>query len=251
MLTSRVHLCCIALLTTVATRTVDAQVIQSRDPKLSDQWVFGMSGFGGIPVGEFRKHENGGGGAELAVGFQPIRRAPLVLRGSGGFLLYGRYNRDTSRDVCDAFGNCVNEVVFYDARYHNMSFFQAGPELMATDGAWRPFAFALAGVTFFNSWAQYGDPNRSNTSRSLLSSHNFSTAYGLGVRKIGKSFGRAGGFELAFRFTRNAKARYLNEESVRPLGNGTYEVSPRTGAANVAGIHLGFWVGPYVHWSER
>lgn len=241
----------ITLLATLLAGTADAQVIQAREPKLKDQWVFGLNGFAGIPVGDFRKHEDGGGGAEMTIGFQPFRREPLVLRGTGGFLLYGRFNRNREADICDAFGNCTTEVVFYNARYHNMSFFQAGPELMATDGPWRPFAFALAGVTFFNSWANYGDPNRSETSTSLLSSRNFSTAYGAGVRKVGRTFGRESGFELAFRVTRNAKARYLTEEGVRPRGDGTFEVTPRTGAANVAGIHIGIWMGPYINWNER
>lgn len=242
----------IALLTTLLVRVAQAQVISPRAPRLTDQWVFGLSGFGGIPVGEFRNHEDGGGGAELTLGFQPFRREPLVLRGNAGFLLYGRYNRNQAQDICDAFGNCTNEVVFYNARYHNMSFFQAGPELMAVDGAWRPFGFALAGVTFFNSWANYGRPTQGGApSRSLLSSRNFSTAYGIGVRKVGQVFGREGGWEFALRFTRNAKARYLNEDGVRPRADGSWDVSPRSGAANVLGIHFGFWGGPYINWNER
>src|SRR5437867_7185082 len=117
-----------ALLLALLAPAAGAQVIQARPPKLTDQWVFGISGFGGIPVGDFKRHEDGGGGMELFTGFQPFRRQPLVLRGNGGFLLYGRYNRNADREYCDQFGqNCFTETVFYNSRYHNMSFFQADP----------------------------------------------------------------------------------------------------------------------------
>ena len=31
----------------------------------------------------------------------------------------------------------------------------------------------------------------------------------------------------------------------------TWDITPNTGAANVAGIHVGIWVGPYINWNER
>lgn len=241
----------VLLLVTLAA-TADGQVIQARQPKRLDQWVFGLSGFGGIPVGEFKQHEDGGGGMEMTLGYQMFRRQPLVLRGNAGFLMYGRYSRDNSRRVCDNFGQCTDETFFYNSRYHNMTFLQIGPEIMATDGRWRPFAYALTGVTFFNSWANYGWSNGSDTpSRSLFSSRNLSSAYGAGIRLSSNGGGREMGWELAFRLTRNANATYLTDDSVSPQSNGSWIVSPRTGAANVLGIHLGFFVGPFVNWNER
>lgn len=242
----------VALLAVVCS-TADAQIFQAREPRLRDQWVFGLTAFGGIPVGDFKQKEDGGGGLELAIGFQPFRRQPLVLRGNAGFLMYGRYSRNQDQEVCDFFGNnCQTETVFYDARYHNMSFLQFGPELMATDGRWRPFSYAQAGVTFFNSWANYGRPSSGVApSRSLLATRNFSTAYGLGVRHIENSFGREGGFEMAVRFTRNAKARYLNDQGVLRRADGSYDINPQTGAANVLSIHIGVWGGPFINWNER
>ena len=241
----------IALIAAAVCRPAEAQIFHLRDARPIDQWVFGISGFGGIPVGEFRKTEDGGGGAELTIGWQPFRRQPLVLRGNAGFLMYGHFGRDVEDTVCDAFGNCTTETVWMNSRYHNMSFFQLGPELMATDGKWRPFAFALAGTTLFNSWANLGDPNNGGGSTSLFYSRNFSTAYGAGVRLVKQSFGRESGLELALRFTRNAHARSVTEAGVYRRSDGTWDIAPNTGAANVAGIHVGFWLGPYINWNER
>jgi len=233
-------------------QTADAQVFKLREPRMRDQWVFGLSGFGGLPVGDFKQHEDGGGGMELTVGFQPFRRQPLVVRGNAAFLLYGRYNRDGTRDVCDIFGNnCQTQTVWYNSRYHNMSVFQIGPEFMATDGKWRPFAFALAGMTHFSSWANYGDPNSSGSSTGLYSSHNFSSAYGAGVRMVKQAFGRESGFEMALRFTRNPRSTYLTDRGVFRRSDGSYDIAPETSAANVLGIHLGVWLGPFINWNER
>ncbi|MEX2153846.1 MAG: hypothetical protein WD825_10950 [Gemmatimonadaceae bacterium] len=237
----------------MAQAAAQAQLIPTRQPSLSDQWVFSGSLFGGLPVGEFKKHEDGGGGGELMVGFQPWRRQPFVLRGSFAGMKYGGVKARAYQDVCDAF-TCWTEEITYDARNHSMWILQGGPEFMATDGTWRPFGFAHAGVTFFSSRATLianGPTGPDPESQSIFSSNNLSTAYGAGIRRVTTKHGREGGFELAFRVTRNAKASYLTEEGIRQNPDGTWAVSPRHGAANVLGIHLGFWIGPHILWNER
>ena len=219
---------------------------------LLDQWVFGISGLGGIPVGEFRKNENGGGGLELMIGFQPIRRQPLTIRGQIDWLMYGRIDRDVERDYCDILG-CETYTVYYDSRSHMMFTFQAGPEIAPVKGKWRPFVFALAGSTVFHSNANIGDPDFSGDPQTdnLFSSANFSTTYGGGLRVVDESERRSGAFELSVHFTRNAKADYLTERGLTRTSSGTWVVRPVRGAANVLLIKLGFWVGPNVPWFER
>lgn len=244
----------IALLTTLLALPASAQVIESRLPKVTDQWLFSGSLFGGLPVGEFKNHEDGAGGIALMLGFQPWRRQPLVMRADFAGMQYGNVNARAFQDVCDAVGNCWTEEVTYSARNHNMMFFQAGPEFMATDGTWRPFGFALVGTTVFSSRATVlaNTPLGPDTeTRNLFASSNLSTAYGAGVRRVTTKHGREGGFELSLRVTRNAKARYLTESGMNRRADGTWDVSPREGAANVLGIHLGFWVGPHIMWNER
>jgi hypothetical protein len=249
-----VHPLRIALFATAClTQLAHAQVIPGPVHRLRDQWVFGGSLFGGFPVGDFRNHEDGGGGGEIMVGFQPFRREPLAIRGTVGSLVYGTVDGYGYQDVCDAF-SCWTEEVRYNARNHVMTFLQAGPELMATDGRWRPYVYALAGITFFNSWANLkpsGPNGPGESTQSLFSSHNFSTAYGAGVRRVSSPFGRAGGWEIAVRMTRNAKARYLTEDGLYRNSDGTWNISPRSGAANVVGVHFGFWIGPRRNWDER
>jgi hypothetical protein len=241
----------ITLLLAAAT-TASGQVVQSSQQRLADQWVFSLSGLGGIPVGEFRKNENGGGGLELMVGFQPVRRQPLKIRGQINWLMYGNIDRDIEEDYCDAFG-CQTYTVYYDSRQHMMFTFQAGPELTPVNGRWRPFVYALAGSTVFHSSASVGEPDFSGNepSDNLFTSANFSTSYGVGIRRVDESKTRSTGFELSAHFTRNAKADYLTERGLTRTSNGTWIVQPVRGPANVVMIKLGFWVGPNVPWFER
>lgn len=230
-----------------------AQIFALRQPKLTDQFLFGVSAGGGLPVGEFKNHEDGGGGFELMFGYQPFRRFPLALRSHGGALIYGSIDERAVADFCDQYGYCQTEEVNYNARDHSMWYLQAGPELFATEGRFRPFMFAVGGITWFRSWANIlpDNPYGSQRSETLFSSHNVSTAYGAGFRIVGNSFGRSSGFELSARVTRNAKASYLTEEGTIKNADGTFTVTPRYGAANVLGIHIGFWLGPFVNWNER
>jgi len=236
-----------------AADSAPAQVIDARPRKFSDQWIFEGSGFAGFPTGDFRKDEKIGGGLNLSVALQPFRRQPLALRMDLGGMIYDGLENDEDQEVCDFFGNnCQNETVFYDNRHHYMSFVQAGPEFFATDGKVRPYAFALGGVTFFNSTAAYGPTGtgQSNT-RSLFTSQNVSSTYGVGLRFVTKNYGREGGFDIGVRFMRNAKARYLTDKGVYRRADGSYDVSARQGAANVLMIHIGYNGGPFVNWDER
>jgi hypothetical protein len=240
------------LLVAALATELSGQVIRNSQPRLRDQWTFSIGGFGGIPVGDFRKHENGGGGFEVMAGFQPIRRQPIVLRTQMGGLIYGNINRDVEQDYCDVTG-CYSETVYYDSRQHSMFYFQSGLELMATDGKIRPFAIALAGITNFSSEAKLGYPSLLGNppTENLFSASNFSTSYGGGLRWVFGNTGRVGAFQLSAQITRNAKARYMTERGLTRRSDGSWVINPQTGAANVLGIHLGFWLGPNVLWNER
>jgi hypothetical protein len=189
---------------------------------------------------------------EGMLGFQPWRRQPLLIRGHISSLVYGSVQAEGQQQVCDFF-SCHTETVSYNARSHTMTSLLAGPEFFATDGAWRPFAFALAGATFFRSWANLKpqSPSGSESSVTLFSARNFSTSYGAGVRYVWTRFGREYGVEMASRVTRNAGARYLTESGLVQRPDGLFDVTPRQSAADVLGIHLGFWMGPYINWNER
>ena len=218
--------------------------------------MIGFSLLGGIPVGDFRNHENGGGGGEFSIGFQPIRQQPLILRFSGGGMQYGTLKGYGFQEVCDDPNdpnNCYTDEVEYNARSHNMWYAQAGPELTGVTGAWRPFAFAMAGWTGFYSRANIKPttPGGTEWSQGLHSSTNFSTSYGVGIRRVWDTGGRAMGIELSPRITRNAKASYLSEEGMIRNADGSWTAVPREGAANVLGIYLGFYVGPRARWNAR
>ena len=231
---------------------LQAQIVQPEAHSWTDQWVFGFNLVGGVPLGEFRSHEDGGAGLELMAGYQPFRREPLVLRAGFIGLQYGAHNARGLQRVCDEY-SCWTEFAVYQARSHSMMVLHGGAELMATDGVWRPFAFALGGLTMFRSTARLpaSDPYGTEEERSLFSSDNTSTAYGGGLRHVSTFIGREAGFELSARVTRNANASYVNEDGVTQEPDGSWTVTPRNGAANLLGIHVGFWIGPRIRWNER
>lgn len=241
----------LTLLTTFAI-TAHGQLIQARQPSWTDQWTFNASFMGGKPLGEFRNEENGGFGGEVTLGFQPFRRQPLVFRGSAGGLQYHAVKARGYQEVCDESGCWLDEVE-YNARSHNMWYAYAGPEIMATAGTLRPFAFAMVGRNFFRSQANFKptSPGGQEFSQSLFSSHNFSTAYGGGIRTMVPTSGRGIGIEVAARVNRNVDAEYLTERGVVENPDGSVTITPRRGQAHVLGISVGIWVGPNVLWSER
>lgn len=232
--------------------TAEAQILQPRQPGWMDQWVIGGAFMGGKPLGEFRNEENGGFGGEFTLGYQLFRRQPLVLRGSVGGIQYHAVKAFGYQENCDESG-CWLEEVQYNARSHNMWYAYAGPEIMATDGPLRPFAFAMVGRTLFRSQANFKPttPGGQEFSQTLFSENNFSTSYGGGVRMMVTNSGRPIGVELAARVNRNIDAEYLTERGVVENPDGSITITPRRGAAHVLGIHLGIWLGPNVLWSER
>lgn len=241
------------MLFVLAASAAGAQVFTPRAPRSTDQWLVSFGGFGGLPLGEFRQYEDGGGGAEMMLGFQPWRRQPLVVRLQGGGMLYGAVGAYGYQDVCDQYNSCWTERVRYNARSHAMWSLQGGPEFMATDGRWRPFAYALAGYTLFHSQANYkpSTPYGQEYSQSLFTSHNFSTSYGGGLRWTRSRYGREKALELSARVTRNAKAQYLTEDGLYQNPDSSWSVSPRRGAANLLILQVSLWIGPYINWNER
>lgn len=243
----------LTLLTTIfLSATSEAQILQARQPSRMDQWVIGGAFMGGKPLGEFRNEENGGFGGEFTLGYQLFRRQPLILRGSIGGMQYHAVKARGYQENCDETG-CWLEEVEYNARSHNMWYAYGGPEILATDGTLRPFAFAMVGRSWFRSQANFKptSPGGQEFSQVLFSENNFSTSYGGGVRMMLTNTGRPIGLELSARVNRNIDAEYLTERGVVENPDGSITITPRRGAAHVLGIYLGIWVGPNVHWSER
>lgn len=228
------------------------QILQPQAARASDLWTLGASFMGGLPVGDFREEENGGFGGELTVGFQPIRGQPLLFRATGGGMKYGSRKAWGYQETCDDNG-CWLEEREYDARSHSMYYLHGGPEVFATAGKIRPFAFAMLGRTFFSSRANFKPttPYGEEWSQGIFSSNNFSTSYGGGLRWMGSTAGRQIGFELSARVIRNGDAEYLTERRLVENPDGSLTIDPRAGQAHVLGIHLGIWFGPHVRWTDR
>lgn len=228
------------------------QIIQPPAPKITDLFTIGASFQGGLPVGDFRREDNGGFGGEVVLGFQPFRGQPLLLRASGGGIKYGTKKAWGYQETCDDSG-CWVEEKEYDARSHSMYTFQFGPEFFLTTGKVRPFAFATVGRTVFSSRANFKPttPYGQEWSQGIFSSNNLSTTYGGGLRWMATQAGRQIGFEMSGRVHRNIGAEYLTERRVVENPDGSLTIDPAYGAAHVVGIQLGIWIGPHVRWNSR
>jgi hypothetical protein len=224
---------------------LSAQIIQPPpEPRGRGQWIGGLDGFAAGAIGEFKKNENGGVGAELFGGYQPVRRLPFVLRASTAMIRYGGFDHDVTEEDCDDDGLCSTEVTYYDSRTHDMFLFQVGPELTATGGKWRPYAQASIGYTVFSSQSAIGPAGR-EISQGLMSSANRSTVLGIGVRRVKRYLGRESAVDFGVRLIRNPNARWVNEGSLRSRGDGTFDVTPRTGSAHMIAVHVGMWGGSF------
>jgi hypothetical protein len=241
-----------AALAVLPLATAAAQIIQPNQAKATDLFTVGASFMGGLPVGEFRREDNGGFGGEVVLGFQPFRGQPLLIRGSAGGMKYGSRKAWGYQETCDDNG-CWLEEQEYDARSHSMYNLQIGPEVFLTSGTIRPFAFATLGRTFFSSRANFKPttPYGEEWSQGIFSSNNFSTTYGGGLRWMATTSGRQIGFELSARVHRNIGAEYLTEPRVTENPDGSLVIDPAYGAAHVLGIQLGIWFGPHVRWNQR
>ena len=201
----------------------------------------------GVPVGAFRRNEDGGGGLGFhgAYALDPGRH--VALRAEGGFLEYGYVTSDITVPAYDDGGSYVgNTKVSYTLREHQMYTLDIGPEVTARRGAVRPYGFATAGVSYFLSRMNVRPPQYDGddgVDRTIFSSGNFAWSTGVGLR-LGSHDARSGLFDIGIRFRRNARARYANDRSLTNVSGGPVLVTPFYGSANLITIYAGAWVGP-------
>lgn len=222
--------------------------VQVRRPSKGDPFSGSLIGQWGIPVGAFHQNEDGGGGVGFQLGYALNRARILALRLDGSFLAYGYVRRNRRVPSYDEFtGEFLGyEDVSYAVRQHWMYTVDAGPELTALRGTWRPYTFATAGLSYFRSSMNVRPPTSTNddgTDRTVFSAGNFAWSTGLGFR-YGARAPRDGLFDIGVRFRRNARARYANDKALTTSPTGGVTVTPFYGSANIVTVYAGFWVGP-------
>jgi len=201
----------------------------------------------GLPVGVFHRREDGGASIGVQGAYAFDRAAHLAIRLEGGFLAYGYVTRDIDVPSYDEYGNYQGTTnVSYALRQHQMYSFDAGPELTALSGTFRPYGFATAGLSYFLSKVNLRPPQYDGddaVDRTVFSAGNFAWSTGAGLR-IGTHEARSGLFDIGIRFRRNARAHYANDRSLSSVSGGPMVVTPFYGSANLITIYAGAWIGP-------
>lgn len=220
----------------------------ARRPSKGDPFSGSLIGHWAIPVGQFHRNEDGGGGIGLHGAYAVDRARMLSLRLDGAFLAYGYVRRNRRVPSYDDFtGEFLGyEDVSYAVRQHQMYSVDFGPELTALRGRWRPYTFATAGLSYFRSSMNIRPPEYSDDSgddRTIFSAGNFAWTTGFGFR-YGSNLPRGGLFDFGLRFRRNDRARYANDKALRTNSSGVVTVTPFYGSANLLSVYAGFWVGP-------
>ena len=216
-------------------------------PSKADPLSGSIFGYWAVPVGAFHHNEDGGGGLGFQGGYALDRARHVALRLEGGFLAYGYVSRNIDVPEYDEFGSYLgNTSVSYAARQHLMYSLDIGPEVTALRGTVRPYGFATAGLSYFESKVNVRPPRYNGddaVDRTVFSAGNFAWSTGLGLR-IGSHDARSGLFDVGIRFRRNARAHYANDRALSSLSGGPLVVSPFYGSANIVTIYAGAWVGP-------
>jgi len=222
--------------------------VEVRPESKVDRLSGSLFGHWGLPVGAFHRNEDGGGGLGLHGAYAFDRAHIFALRVDGGYLAYGRVTGNRRVPQYDEFtGEFLGYAdVNYAVRQHQMYTFDAGPEITALAGRWRPYVYAGAGLSYFASTMNVRPPTSSRdegADRTIFSAGNFAWSTGLGLR-VGSHAPREGLFDFGVRFRRNERSHYANDKALRTTPSGSVTVTPFYGSANLLTIYAGFWIGP-------
>jgi hypothetical protein len=215
-------------------------------PSKGDPFSGSITGGWGVPVGAFHHNEDGGIDLNFHGAYALDPGKHLALRLDGGFLAYGYVSHDLDVPAYDENGFVGYQNVSYAVRQHQMYSLDLGPEVTALSGSVRPYGFATAGLSYFLSQVNLRPPQYAGDEpldHTVFSSGNFAWSTGLGLR-IGFHDARSGLFDVGIRFRRNARARYANDKALSTQSDGTLNVTPFYGSANLITLYAGFWVGP-------
>ena len=193
-----------------------------------------------LPSGEFKNWVHVGGGLN---GFAAIKLVPdgaLSIRVDGTFLIYGSQTRRVP------LGSGPLGLVTVDVTTSNAIFgMNLGPQLTATRGTFRPYAFGGIGFSYF--WTGSSVSGTDNT-EAFANSTNFGDAT-FAVRAGGgvwiEAFhGRTPvAIDLGVQYVRNGRVSYLREGSITfdSLGNPLFH--PIRSETHLWMIHVGVSAG--------
>ena len=243
------RLCTALLLLALAPSALRAQKVLTPvadappPPEYAHPYSFGEAGGSlvlALPTGEFRHYVSVGGGANLFGAIKLVHDGPLSLRADATILIYGSETRQV------LLGGGPLQLITVDVTTSNAIFsMNVGPQLAATRGAIRPYAFGGIGFSYFWTSSSVSGSDQSNQPFAT------STNFGDGTFAV-----RAGGglwiqishkrvpvwLDLGASYVWSGRASYLRPGSI-DINFSPPVIHPITSETHLWMIHLGIAAG--------
>jgi hypothetical protein len=197
----------------------------------------------GQPSGAFNRYVDEGFGIGAHGLYRVGQTGALAVRLDGGFLNYGR---ETTRV---ALSSTVGGRIMVDlTTTNNLAWLGVGPQLMAPHGAIRPYANAIAGLSYFATTSAVqgtGGDDEPFARTTNYDDTQFSWGGGAGVLVPVSNGARTRVFlDLGARYHDNGRnVRYLREGGIRDQPNGGILLDVIQSRADLITYHLGVSVG--------
>lgn len=217
----------------LATRTEQGQA-EERGPV---GFLVGINGVYGSPQGEFRRYVKWGlgGVAHGTVVFGPARA--FGLRVEMGDIGYGR------RTVQKSFSSAAGDVTVDVTTSNTFAVLGAGPYVMLPGNRLRPYAYATAGLAYFETRSSVKSQDCCS-SEPIAESKNFGDAthawVGGGGLAIFVSRGRTPiALDIGLQYRWQGRTRYLREGSIQEDNTGAISFTPIQSRTNLLAVWLG------------
>jgi hypothetical protein len=232
------------LLATAVTSTADAGILAPAPETNQEQveerrpvgFLIGLNGAYGSPQGEFRRYVKSGlgGVAHGTVVFGPAR--VFGIRVEVGDFEYGR------RTVQKVFSSAAGDVMVAVTTSNTFALLGAGPYVMLPGGRLRPYAYATAGLAYFETRSSV--ESQDCCSEPIAESKNYGDGthawVGGGGLAIFVSRGRTPiALDIGLQYRWQGRTRYLREGSIQEDSTGAISFTPIQSRTNLLAIWLG------------
>lgn len=229
-----------ALALLAGTAPLSAQQTDSLPPPGPSRHFVGGSVLVAQPQGEFRENVDVGAGLSAHYIQRLDAAGVFALRVDGGLLIYGNEHKRVP------FSNTVGGRVMVDVNTTNSILtLGIGPQIMAPTGRLRPYLNATAGLAYFVTQSSVEGTSDNRTIANTTNYDDASFAYGAGAGVYVPL--RRGAVPISLdagvRYSRNGRARYLREGSIRDNPDSSITITPLESQTDLLTFHLGVSVG--------
>ncbi|HJQ19790.1 MAG TPA: hypothetical protein VJ867_05525 [Gemmatimonadaceae bacterium] len=207
---------------------------------MAGRWSFDIGAQFAAPVGEFATQIDRAWGVGGTARYHLRHLAALGMRIDGAALNYGNERKRVP------FSSTINRVLVDMNTSNNIALLTAGPELMAPSGPLRPYAFGLAGVSYFFTESSVGDDNNGGSIARSTNYHDagIATVAGGGVQfPLAIRTARLA-IDVGARYVHNGTRNYLRRGDIVDQPDGSLLLTPRRSPADFWQYQLALSITP-------